>query len=1075
MSEDASTALVFEKIKFYAAKPNENLDNLRHAVSRLNYQALNQDKATREKTLDVVCRKQSGNLTFLLNLLADVHDVSLAYSLASILHECVSPKPGVRRNSSVSQLIHANACRVLVKLIVQHTAAREGCRQSGALEPLVAELIMALSPLALKDSKFSIKARLLGSVKVFCSLLKTYINHSKLLLPILQIIKALSKSAYTTPLLVKNGALNSLEKAIVTNGMQPTPKFRVALDVLNHLSKNKMCCIKLTKTSLIHCLLRVIESSEKYEGKVKVKICKPVLLTLQHLATSKGGRKYIKENNGMASLYKFCSTSTDEKTNDSLLAKVCGVLNYCLENKDFPLGNLKSPAVFSIPSVHGSSDLLASSLSSGDSINGSGDESNDEEDLDDAMEDLINTDIHLRDEPDIYLPQRVQRNSEELLPYRVFVPEVLPDGLRHSTLPEGMIQVVGEKSLTSQHANPTGEGLKSMGSTDLLGWTHPSKSVSSEDLKRRSSLDLNLKTDVKVIKTAPDGTKEQPLNDIETLFGVGPQLKAKNVYSVVASRTKSVLPFVKTAYPELVGAEGIIRLEPFHLKDRTVCRNKLLLCIERSMHPNSLLNNVVFDLDELLRDQEEPSRELMNADESRIGEKDPSVSHLKFESRFECGNLRKVIQIGPFEYNLILTPDVNSSKHLQWFYFEVSNMEANKPYVFNIINCEKQNSQFNFGMKPLMFSVCDAVRGQPKWVRVGTDICYFRNSYQNPTTKGKTYVTSTFTIAFPYQYDVCYIAYHYPYSYSMLMTQIWKLTKNIDVSSTYLKVNTLCSSINNNPVPLLTVTAHNHEKNKISDRKVIVLTARVHPGECNSSWVMTGVLNFLLGSGQKSSDLRKKYLFKIIPMLNVDGVINGCDRCGLTDEDLNRCWIRPDQYLHPEIYHTKGLVECMVRDLNMTPFLYCDFHGHSRRKNVFVYGCSREHSWVKGDRSMPEDPVNFLMLPHLMDRFNPAFSLSNCNFTVEKTRESTARVTFWREFGIKRSYTMESTYCGMDQGALNGYHINTAHLKEVGVSFCEALLCISDENGWRMALMLDHSEANPLRLVDDVTKSLCPA
>jgi hypothetical protein len=28
-------------------------------------------------------------------------------------------------------------------------------------------------------------------------------------------------------------------------------------------------------------------------------------------------------------------------------------------------------------------------------------------------------------------------------------------------------------------------------------------------------------------------------------------------------------------------------------------------------------------------------------------------------------------------------------------------------------------------------------------------------------------------------------------------------------------------------------------------------------------------------------------------------------RCDLTNEDLNRHWSRPNQHLHPSIYHTK--------------------------------------------------------------------------------------------------------------------------------------------------------------------------
>lgn len=50
-----------------------------------------------------------------------------------------------------------------------------------------------------------------------------------------------------------------------------------------------------------------------------------------------------------------------------------------------------------------------------------------------------------------------------------------------------------------------------------------------------------------------------------------------------------------------------------------------------------------------------------------------------------------------FEYDLVLNSDINSNHHHQWFYFEVSGMRVGTTYRFNIINCEKSNSQFNYG------------------------------------------------------------------------------------------------------------------------------------------------------------------------------------------------------------------------------------------------------------------------------------------------------------------------------------------------------------------------------------------
>lgn len=59
------------------------------------------------------------------------------------------------------------------------------------------------------------------------------------------------------------------------------------------------------------------------------------------------------------------------------------------------------------------------------------------------------------------------------------------------------------------------------------------------------------------------------------------------------------------------------------------------------------------------------------------------------------------------------------------------------------------------------------------------------------------------------------------------------------------------------------------------NRPYIVLTGRVHPGESNASWVMKGTLEFLCSSDPVAQRLREAFVFKIVPMLNPDGVING--------------------------------------------------------------------------------------------------------------------------------------------------------------------------------------------------------
>ncbi|VDO54589.1 unnamed protein product [Haemonchus placei] len=144
---------------------------------------------------------------------------------------------------------------------------------------------------------------------------------------------------------------------------------------------------------------------------------------------------------------------------------------------------------------------------------------------------------------------------------------------------------------------------------------------------------------------------------------------------------------------------------------------------------------VVYDLDLLAMEinektSKQPSQHLSCTDRTRVGHIDPNVDHLLFESRFECGNLRKATQVGPNHYELILSPDINQRKeHYQWFYFEVSNILNDVTYSFEIINCLKATSMYSKGMQPVMYSVRDALNGRGAWVRAGDSVCYYRNLY----------------------------------------------------------------------------------------------------------------------------------------------------------------------------------------------------------------------------------------------------------------------------------------------------------------------------------------------------------
>jgi murein tripeptide amidase MpaA len=140
-------------------------------------------------------------------------------------------------------------------------------------------------------------------------------------------------------------------------------------------------------------------------------------------------------------------------------------------------------------------------------------------------------------------------------------------------------------------------------------------------------------------------------------------------------------------------------------------------------------------------------------------------------------------------------------------------------------------------------------------------------------------------------------------------------------------------------VEMLIVTNFASTPEAISHRKAVILTSRIHPGESNSSIIMNGVIDFLISNDEKAEFLRNTFVFKIIPMLNPDGVIIGNYRCSIIGADLNRQWIGPSSKQYPVLYHTKLMMKKTLESRDI--FFFCDMHGHSVKKNVFMYGNSQ--------------------------------------------------------------------------------------------------------------------------------------
>ncbi|XP_065077509.1 uncharacterized protein Nna1 isoform X2 [Ochlerotatus camptorhynchus] len=426
---------------------------------------------------------------------------------------------------------------------------------------------------------------------------------------------------------------------------------------------------------------------------------------------------------------------------------------------------------------------------------------------------------------------------------------------------------------------------------------------------------------------------------------------------------------------------------------------------------------------------------------------------LVFESRFESGNLGRAIKITPTYYELYLRPDMYTNRHTQWFYFRVKNTKAKMVYRFSIINLTKPDSLYKEGMRPLMYSTLCAEYNHIGWQRCGENIAYFRNDSENGYNHsnyhhrpcddddeefvGNASFTLSFNIEFKYDDDTVFFAHSYPYTYSDLQDYLMSIQRN-PVKSKFCKLRLLCRSLAGNNVYYLTVTAPStHEDDNQKKKKAVIISARVHPGESPSSWMMKGLMDFITGDSYVAKKLRHKFIFKLVPMLNPDGVIVGNTRSSLTGRDLNRQYRTVIRETYPSIWNTKAMIRRLMEDCGVA--MYCDMHAHSRKHNVFIYGC--ENLKRHPDRRLLEQVFPLMLHKNVADKF----SFENCKFKVQKNKEGTGRIVVW-VLGVTNSYTLEASFGGSTMGGRAGTHFSTADYEHIGRAYCETLMDYYDDN-----------------------------
>eukprot|EP00095_Tigriopus_kingsejongensis_P009965 maker-scaffold17_size721972-snap-gene-2.11 protein:Tk09965 transcript:maker-scaffold17_size721972-snap-gene-2.11-mRNA-1 annotation:"cytosolic carboxypeptidase 6" len=354
--------------------------------------------------------------------------------------------------------------------------------------------------------------------------------------------------------------------------------------------------------------------------------------------------------------------------------------------------------------------------------------------------------------------------------------------------------------------------------------------------------------------------------------------------------------------------------------------------------------------------------------------------HICFDGSYETMNLGRVDFITNQEYDIFIRPDTANPRNRFWFHFTVENTQREQRVLFNVVNLSKARSLFREGLTPVVRST-----SRPQWQRMPSNHVFY---YKSPI---HTYhCVLTFGFSFDLEDERYSFALAQPYSLSRYNMYVENILKS---SFPFFKVETVAKSIQGRKVEMITITdprnlervedhlngGHKNEEGKLgndgirlahnedhqgdnrpedqygsasedgskspteasgSQIPVVFLMGRAHASETPSSFILQGLIDFLVSQHEIAQELRANVIFKIVPILNPDGVFMGNTRANLLGQDLNRHWHDSGPFAHPSVQAIKAIIQHLDQDPDFKLDIILDLHSHSSLLGLFIYGNS---------------------------------------------------------------------------------------------------------------------------------------
>lgn len=244
-----------------------------------------------------------------------------------------------------------------------------------------------------------------------------------------------------------------------------------------------------------------------------------------------------------------------------------------------------------------------------------------------------------------------------------------------------------------------------------------------------------------------------------------------------------------------------------------------------------------------------------------------------------------------------------------WYYFMVDGLTVGDRIIL-----EFDNEPANVGISPQLFFSYD----QEVWG--------LTNTGEATKNEGRDFIVYKHTV----KGNRIWFAYDLPYT----PEHIEKLLISEASRDPGVEVFELCKTQGNRSVKALKFNPDDNKKYSIW------LQARTHAFESGSSWVLHELARWLLSTDLEAKTLRSRALITIVPIVDVDGVVEGRTGKNQFPYDHNRGWAEePGNWI--ETRTTKSMLTALSKENRLALFL--DFHGPGNlRQPYFIIPFSKD-------------------------------------------------------------------------------------------------------------------------------------